>query len=708
MRQAKLRVCGCQQMAPGYAGDASSPTFFKLEALYPDAATAFAGPPVPQGAVDGGGDDGGDGGYSDDGFEDTVPPLKASAPANGDDDDGDDDYGDDFDDATVGEKGGEEEAGRERHHPAASVPLEDDYGEDEFEADRADGADGANRADRADGAAGYEDDGFEEEVDDGEPQATAPVAPAAVAAAPGEGPPPPLHEGCAVMARFGRGAEWYPGRVTRVHASGKVDISYDDGDREEGVKPKYVRLVAGTPPPPAAVEEEEVLAEQEEAEPPPRRRTSSKDRRAAADVQQQQPAVAVAPAAQTADECFEAALGCLSALRVAMKQVGLEAHELLAQLGGGGGGSGRSRGGGAAASGALSLAEFRAGARRLFGAELELGPLLGAEGPWAAEGFDPAGDAAMACLDTQGAGLVEAAGLAFFLREGPVLGPLWQRLRAAAEASPKLSCEGLDGQLFARYDRARVGLVGADELRRGLKHLKGLSPPLDGPALAALAAAFACPAEGSGEEPTGRRRRGSLPASGPAVDYLRLVSWLNPVRVDRAAKRASKALRAALAAAGRPSPSKAAPGDVSASLGLGSGQGLALGPEGLLHCLAEADPASGWALAEARALVLRCSGDPGRLVIDAEGLLRVARMHECRGLDGGDTVGGVGVGGGGGGPGAQPTSLAGAPAVGVGADREEYGGPAPEERAGRRAGRPSSAASTRSRPASAASERPRR
>ena len=44
-----------------------------------------------------------------------------------------------------------------------------------------------------------------------------------------------------VEARFGGKSKWYKGRVTRVRLSGAMDITYDDGDKEENVSASLVR-----------------------------------------------------------------------------------------------------------------------------------------------------------------------------------------------------------------------------------------------------------------------------------------------------------------------------------------------------------------------------------------------------------------------------------------------------------------------------------
>ena len=39
------------------------------------------------------------------------------------------------------------------------------------------------------------------------------------------------------------GELWYPGQITKVHANGTYDISYDDGDAETEVPGKYIHYV---------------------------------------------------------------------------------------------------------------------------------------------------------------------------------------------------------------------------------------------------------------------------------------------------------------------------------------------------------------------------------------------------------------------------------------------------------------------------------
>jgi hypothetical protein len=77
---------------------------------------------------------------------------------------------------------------------------------------------------------------------------------------------PPKHDnnqwsvGMRCRAQFGATARgpancrWFPGKIALVHADGSLDIAYDDGDREQKVKPAYVKppAAAKTASPPAA------------------------------------------------------------------------------------------------------------------------------------------------------------------------------------------------------------------------------------------------------------------------------------------------------------------------------------------------------------------------------------------------------------------------------------------------------------------------
>ena len=51
-----------------------------------------------------------------------------------------------------------------------------------------------------------------------------------------------LVKGRHMASKYGpAGTSWFAGEVTHVHADGTVDIDYDDGDKEEKVKPIYVK-----------------------------------------------------------------------------------------------------------------------------------------------------------------------------------------------------------------------------------------------------------------------------------------------------------------------------------------------------------------------------------------------------------------------------------------------------------------------------------
>lgn len=56
-----------------------------------------------------------------------------------------------------------------------------------------------------------------------------------------------LVPGVRVLARFGGGADWFPGRILAGDADQGFSIAYDDGDREDGVQLPLVRLTDSTP-----------------------------------------------------------------------------------------------------------------------------------------------------------------------------------------------------------------------------------------------------------------------------------------------------------------------------------------------------------------------------------------------------------------------------------------------------------------------------
>jgi hypothetical protein len=68
-------------------------------------------------------------------------------------------------------------------------------------------------------------------------------SPAAAAVTPDA---PPRAPGDKVEARFRGGMKWFGGEITACNnADGTVDVLYDDGDRERGVKPEFVRGKGG-------------------------------------------------------------------------------------------------------------------------------------------------------------------------------------------------------------------------------------------------------------------------------------------------------------------------------------------------------------------------------------------------------------------------------------------------------------------------------
>ena len=46
-----------------------------------------------------------------------------------------------------------------------------------------------------------------------------------------------------VEARYRGKSKYYPGVISRVRLNGTVDINYDDGEKELGVKPEFVRVL---------------------------------------------------------------------------------------------------------------------------------------------------------------------------------------------------------------------------------------------------------------------------------------------------------------------------------------------------------------------------------------------------------------------------------------------------------------------------------
>ena len=131
-------------------------------------------------------------------------------------------------------------------------------------------------------------------------------------------------------------------------------------------------------------------------------------------------------------------------------------------------------------------------------------------------------DIAAACVDTAGVGTLSVESLSAYLSAQPQipageLGHIWCRIRSAAFESPKHEIELLD-QLFQKYDKDKNGVISGNDMKRGFKHLKAMKPQLVPAALESLRIHFAA-------------AEGGVDADAP-VDYIRLVSWLNPVSSD--------------------------------------------------------------------------------------------------------------------------------------------------------------------------------
>jgi len=266
--------------------------------------------------------------------------------------------------------------------------------------------------------------------------------------------------------------------------------------------------------------------------------------------------------------------------------------------------------------------------------------------------------AMMACVDTSGVGCLTARHFALFVDSASnqkecELGRLWVRLRAAAAQCPKLASEKqgqskagdhdsdgchayTDALLFRRFDPERNGTVTGEELKRGLKHLKGPQLPKgpsvgEGSGLKVLRAAFGAADTGLDPGPNGE------------VNYLRFGSWLSPVPlgVERLAKRAHKALKRALGSGYRHASEedfqRLVPSEVSDAVAArrrgttsavqgGEGGVLVLDVEGLCAVLSGSAVGLGECTpSEARALLLRASATPARLEIGAAGLLCLAK-----------------------------------------------------------------------------------
>jgi hypothetical protein len=377
------------RICPLYSSDDPPGAFTPLVDLYPDLSNGFKGPPkLPPNSNTKSGDKGSERNDDDDAYEDDAyeedendnydddyeedadnngkvetAAAAAAVAANqnqnqeegGDDDDG---YGDDFEDVGEGVL-------------AAPVPaaqseeaLDENAYEDNFEAEE------ENYEDDDDVA--YESPTDQVEIEEEERV----VAPIATKSSSGDGSAKDVYRvGDVVEGRFGRGDVWYAGQVTLVHASSdQVDISYDDGDFESGVKAKYVRKVSngsngkeekkkqnqrgggksGRDASPSAFEEEEVeevvddkgaVVKEEEEESRHSRRSSnehkSKKSHRAAPTDQSvgkakatvpEAAAAAAPPAMNSEEAYDSALECLSQVHGAMCALGQSPEQVFGAL----------------------------------------------------------------------------------------------------------------------------------------------------------------------------------------------------------------------------------------------------------------------------------------------------------------------------------------------------------------------------------------
>jgi hypothetical protein len=60
-------------------------------------------------------------------------------------------------------------------------------------------------------------------------------------------PPPKLEVGTRVTANYDNRGEFFPGKIVNKRSNGTYDVWYDDGDREERVKPDLIRAIPVAP-----------------------------------------------------------------------------------------------------------------------------------------------------------------------------------------------------------------------------------------------------------------------------------------------------------------------------------------------------------------------------------------------------------------------------------------------------------------------------
>jgi len=341
--------------------------------------------------------------YADDAEDNNGVAATAAAPTTQQEEGGDDEgYGDDFEEVGEGVPAA----------PATAAATSQEAGEenayeDAFETDEGD-------------EENYEDDddvAYESPTDQVEIEEEPAIAPIPTkSSSSSDHVKDTFALGDVVEGRFGRGDAWYAGKITQVYAgSGKVDISYDDGDFESGVKTKYVRKTNSVEgddrakhshskeqkkskrgngnsgpeaSPPTAFEEEDVVEEVvddegaivKEEEESTRSRTNSsgghksskKSHRAAAVDQETAAAAAAAaaaaPTAVNSEEAYENALECLSHVHGAMCALGQSPEQIFGALESAASGDSSKHKNSCSSRhrpGFLTLAEFRQGCQAL-------------------------------------------------------------------------------------------------------------------------------------------------------------------------------------------------------------------------------------------------------------------------------------------------------------------------------------------------------
>lgn len=591
------------KVAPIY--DGAGPVFAQISELFPDSSRAFLDPPIRP--------------------TEAKEEVSSPTPEKANDDEGDD-YGDDFEkdehhhheeeaEANVaGDAGktvendyedGEFEEEEEYSMPDDDQPsqnkvsnevvinnaksnVEEEYGEEEFEEEQ---------PDNDQNNALVEEEVIDEPLYDEEVKQHSKKKDKHATDA---SSPSSLCQGAVVEARYQKGPDWFRGKVAKVHSSGKVDISYDDGDFEANVKPKYVRLVEVE----EEVEEVELIPEPEPVVEATKKSRSKKHQHdsssndVAPKAQVQQEVSVAAPPSQNPDTPFHACINALQCLRVSMNQSGLNSNILFSQFLE----CGKKKNETDDVREFLSLTDFKNAVKKNY-RDQNTEPILGLKNSaWADDGEDHSGDAVLAMLDLSGTGQISLQSFEIFLK-GDNLALIWEQIRSGVKQSSKLSCDMLDTQLFARYDKSHRGYISRDELKRALKHIKHMEP-LSSDQLSELASSFAM--------------------VGDIVNYVNMVSWLNPVRIDKTSKKAARVIRAILAQQGINSISRASEEEMACVMDSRDFLGLSE-LKSLLSENAGSTNVEEFSLSETRALLLHVSSTPFEMLVRPDGILRIAK-----------------------------------------------------------------------------------